>query len=327
MLYLGIDIAKETFDVALMVGTQLYRGHFSNDRQGHVKLGRWLENRSQGQFETVHACLEASGRYWEAIAQYLVAQGVAVSVVNPKLVKHHGEARMQRNKTDSEDALTIADYCAKHQPDLWQPPSVAYQELKDMVRHVQALKEDRQRERNRRKSGVQNEQVLETIEAHLVFLDEQITLLTQQINNHIDHHEELRRDKALLESIPGVGEVVAATFMAEVPDVSRFDQAGQVAAYAGLTPGQYQSGSSVHRPSKLVKWGNPRLRAVLFMPALSAHRWNPLVASLKDRLQDKGKSKMTIIVATMRKLIHLCFGVLKTRKPFDPTHSLNCQIA
>lgn len=327
MLSLGIDVAKDTFDVALLGGTQLYRGHFTNDRQGHDKLGRWLENRCQGQLETVHACLEASGRYWEEVAQYLVAQGLAVSVVNPKPVKHHGQVRMQRNKTDPDDALNIADYCAKHQPDLWQPPSPAYQELKDMVRHVQALKEDRQRERNRRQSGIQNEQVLETIDAHLAFLDEQITLLSQQINDHIDQHDQLRRDKALLESIPGVGEVVAATFMAEVPDVSRFNHAGQVAAYAGLTPGQHQSGSSVHRPSKLVKWGNARLRAVLYMPALSAHRWNPIVASLRRRLQDRGKSKMTIIVAVMRKLAHLCYGVLKTGIPFDPNHTINCQFA
>lgn len=325
MLYLGIDVAKETFDVALLSGPQLYRGHFSNDQSGHVKLGRWLENRCQGQLETIHVCLEASGRYWEEVAQYLVVQGLAVSVVNPKLIKAHGETTMQRNKTDRADALTIADYCAKHQPDLWQPPSPAYQELKEMVRHVQALKDDRQREQNRRQSGVQHDQVLETIDAHLAFLDEQITLLTQRIDDHIDQHEELQRDKALLESIPGVGDVVAATFMAEVPDVSRFDQAGQVAAYAGLTPGQHQSGSSVHRPSKLVKWGNANLRAVLYMPALSAHRWNPLVAALRQRLQDKGKSKMTIIVATMRKLVHLCYGVLKTGKPFDPNHALNFQ--
>ncbi len=324
MQFLGIDVAKDTFDVALVGGPQIYRGHFSNDRTGHAKLGRWLQKRCQDQ---VQACLEASGRYWEALALFLDEQGIAVSVVNPKLIKRHGETTMQRNKTDREDALTIADYCAKHQPDLWTAPAPAYQELKEMVRHVQALKADRQRERNRRQSGVQNKEVLATIDAHLAFLQEQIDALTQRINDHIDHHPELKADKDLLTSIPGVGDVIANTFMAEVPDVGRFPQASKLAAYAGLTPGEHRSGSSVHHPPKLVKWGNAHLRTAFYMPALNAHKFNPIVATLRKRLQRRGKSKMTIVVAIMRKLLHLCYGVLKTGKPFDPKHAINVNTA
>jgi len=322
--YLGIDISKATFDAWLIGGQEPQGGKFSNDAKGFGKLGRWLKKRTAGE---AHACMEATGRYWEELALFLTDEGYAVSVVNPKLIKRHAEAVMQRNKTDKQDARTIADYCLKQQPDLWEPPSPAYRQLKEMARHLKALKDDRQRERNRLKSGLTVPDVRAAIEKHIAFLEEQIDDLEQQIADHIDQHPQLKADKALLESIPGVGAVVAATFLAEIPDVSLFAQADQVAAFAGLTPSEHHSGSSIHKPGKLLKWGNRHLRAVLYMPALTAHLWNPIIANLKQRLEERGKSKMTVIVACMRKLLHLCYGVLKTRKPFDPNHVFNVQSA
>ena len=321
--YLGIDISKERFAVTLLGGAQSASGQFSNDPAGFAKLARWLQKRRA---TSLHACLEATSRYWEALALFLHDQGHQVSVVNPKLVKRHAESIMQRNKTDAQDAFTIADYCQKHQPPLWEPPSPAYRELQALVRHIQALKADRQRERNRRETAISTE-VVTAIDSHVAFLDDQIAQLEARINDHIDQHPDLKADKELLQSIPGIGDVLAATFLAEVRDVSRFQNAGQVAAYAGLTPGQRQSGSSLHSPGHLVKWGNPLLRSAFFMPALSAHRWNPVIAALKLRLEERGKSKMTIIVAIMRKLIHLCYGVLKTRQPFDPQHGIEQAIS
>jgi transposase len=156
------------------------------------------------------------------------------------------------------------------------------------------------------------------IEAHIDFLDQQIVELEQRIGEHIDQNPNLKADKELLLSIPGIGETTAAVFLAEVPNVRLFAHADQLAAYAGLTPGQRQSGTSLKGPGRLVKWGNARLRAALFMPALSAHVSNPIIAALRNRLLLRGKSKMTVVIAVMRKLIHLCYGILKTGKPFDP---------
>lgn len=314
---LGIDVSKKSFDVVLLGGEQTYRGHFGNDAAGWGKLRRWLQKR---QAEQVHACMEATGRYWVELAMFLHEAGYEVSVVNPKLIKKHGEATMQRNKTDAQDALTIADYCRKQQPDLWEPPSRAYRELQAMVRHVQALKVDRTRAMNRRQSGVTSPPVLAAIEGQIAFLNEQIKALEERINDHIDQHPKLKADKELLTSIPGVGDVIAAVFLAEVPHVRSFAQADQLAAFAGLTPGQRQSGTSLNSPGKLVKWGNARIRAAFYMPALSAHNHNPILASLRERLLQRGKTKMTVVVAVMRKMVHLCFGVLKTRKPFDPNY-------
>lgn len=314
---LGIDIAKESFDVALLDGGQTHQGHFSNDTAGLKKLSRWLKKR---RVEQAHICMEATGRYWEEVAYDLHEQGHQVSVVNPKLIKRHAEATMQRNKTDKQDALTIADYCAKQQPGLWTPPPPSFRRLQVMVRHVEALKQDRQRARNRRESSTQAAEVLEAIDGQIAFLDKQIADLETRINEHIDSDPELRRRRDLLLTIPGVGDVVSMTFLSEVPDVNLFSQASQLAAYAGLTPGEHQSGSSVRKKGKLVKWGNTHLRGVLYMPALSAHRWNPIIAALRERLKARNKHGLTIAVALMRKLLHLCYGVLKTGKPFDPNH-------
>ena len=101
---LGIDISKQSFDAAFLDGGHTYQGQFSNDKKGLQKLANWLKKRRA---EQVHACMEATSRYWEEIAYFLYEQGHKVSVVNPKLIKKHAEATMQRNKTDKQDALTI----------------------------------------------------------------------------------------------------------------------------------------------------------------------------------------------------------------------------
>lgn len=324
MHILGIDIAKATFSVSLLAGQQAQHGQFDNNKAGFARLQRWLQKRKAGQ---LHACMEATGAYWEELALFLHEQGHQVSVVNPKLIKRHAESIMQRNKTDRQDAGTIADYCAKHAPDLWSPPPVANRRLRTLVRHLQTLKEDRTRERNRLQAGISEPAVLQLINAHLAFLDEQITTLEQAIRDHIDQEPDLKTDKELLLSIPGIGDTTAALFLAEVPDISRFADASQLAAYAGLTPGQQQSGSSLQRPGRLVKWGNAHLRAGLYLPALAAQRFNPSIVPLRQRLLARGKSKMTVTVAAMRKLLVLAYGVLKTRKPYNPYHTVNVQLS
>lgn len=316
--YVGIDISKTTFDVALLGGAQTARSQFANDQSGFQKLAGWLQRQGASQ---VHACLEATGRYWVELALFLHEQGHAISVVNPKLIKKHSEAIMQRNKTDRQDALTIADYCAKQQPDLWTPPTAAYRQLQEMVRHLYTLKGDRTRVSNRRQSGLTSQEVLALLEEQLALLDRQIEQLQARIAQHIDNDPQLKADKELLLTIPGIGQTTAAVFLAEVPDVTLFKSGDQVAAFAGLTPGQQLSGTSLRRPARLVKWGNAHLRTALYMPALSAHRHNPIAAALRERLLQRGKSKMTTVVAVMRKLLILCYGVLKTRKPFDPHHA------
>ena len=104
-----------------------------------------------------------------------------------------------------------------------------------------------------------------------------------------------------------------------MPEPGSLQRSGQIVAYAGLNPSHYRSGSSINHPTRISKIGNATLRSALYMPALSAMRFNPAIAALVARLKSAGRLKpKQIVVAAMRKLLVLCFGVLKTGKRFDP---------
>lgn len=326
---LGIDIAKDTFDVVLLRQSDTFAGTFANDPKGYQGLHKWLEKRKCSPKTTstpLHACMEATGYYGADLADFLHQQGYQVSVVNPARIKAYGQSQMQRNKTDREDAKTIAHFCLTQQPELWTPPTPSQRELQALVRRLETLKDDRQRERNRLETAASFQSVVTTIRDHITFLSQQIDALTQQISDHIKQDPTLKQYFDLLTSIPGIGNTSAALLLAELPEVQQFHSVGQLVAYAGLSPAHHTSGSSVHRPPRLSKKGNIRLRSIFFMPALTAIRYNPVVRALADRLDERGKEKMVIIGAAMRKLLHLVYGVLKTCKPFDPDHcSVNPQ--
>lgn len=319
---LGIDISKDKFDVALFDSEQYQLGTFHNNKKGYQSLINWLKKR---QAKSAHVCIEATGRYGDAVATFLHERGYAVSMVNPARIKAYAASRLQRNKTDMEDAKVIAHFCATQKPSLWSPPPPEIQELQALSRRLENLQADRVREVNRQKSGIQSRTVLQTIEEHIAFLDEQIEALEQQIQDLIKKHPDLRQKQKLLTSIKGIGDSTAAKFLAEVPDPLRFNSASELAAYAGLTPMHHHSGSSVHRRGKLSKTGNKHFRTTFFMPALTAIRFNPIVRALAQRLEKRGKKRMTIVAAAMRKLVHLAYGVLKTGQPFDPNYVVNMQ--
>ncbi len=314
---LGIDISKATFDVVLVQEDRTKSGVFPNTPQGFSKLGRWLKK--QG-VETVHACLEATGTYGEALAECLYTAGHRVSVVNPAQIKAYGQSQLTRNKTDQADARVIADFCATQHPAVWTPPAPEWKELQALVRHLDSLKEMRQQERNRLSAGISSATVAQALHAHIAFLNQQIAALEQQIQAHIDHHPDLKRQHKLLRSIPGIGNLTAFTLLAEIRSIPAFDSARQLAAFAGLSPRQHRSGSSVRGQTRLSKTGSARLRKALYMPAIVAKRHNPLIAAFCQRLLARGKAMMAVIGAAMRKLLHLVYGVLKSGRPFDPDH-------
>ena len=272
-------------------------------------------------------CLEATGRYGEGLAEYFFEAGHQVSMVNPARIKKYAESQLKRNKTDQMDAVVIADFCRTQEPPHWRPATPQKRELQEMSRRLEALIEQRTRETNRLKSGQDCEVVLESLQDSLSFLDEQISKLEERIREHIDRHPDLKEEFDLLTSIRGIGDKTAIKLMAELPDVKRFDCVGQVVAYAGLSPQQHSSGSSVHKKSRLTKMGKQSLKTAMYFPALSAIRFNPIVKAMAERLQARGKDKMVIVGAAMRKLLQLVYGVLKSGKPFDPNYANLSQAA
>lgn len=315
MHILGIDIAKASFDTGLTEDNHSYEQEsFSNNNKGFKRLVKWL---AAHQVKELHVCLEATGRYGDALAHFLHSQGHQVSFVNPLRIHAYGRSKLRRNKNDRLDAQLIADFCFTQKPALWTPPSQLQRESQEISRHITTLKQDRQRKRNQLGSGLTSLRLRRSIEQTIDFLDKEIKLLEQELQELLTQDPDKAEDIKLLLSIPAIGLLTACHFLAEV-DVSRFSQASQLAAYAGLVPTEHSSGTSIHKKPRLSKVGNRHLRTLFFMPALSAHRFNPIIASLRTRLAERGKPKMSVIGAVMRKLLHLAYGVLKTRKPFDP---------
>jgi transposase len=313
----GIDVSKAKLSVAVYDGTGYRTATFDNDRGGFRRLAKWLKKQGG---RGAHVCLESTGSYGEAAALYLHERGYPVSVVNPARVKAYGQSQLKRNKNDREDARVIAHFCATQAPTLWTPPPPEVKELQALTRHRESLVADRTREKNHQQAGGLTAIVKESIQSHIDFLDEEIAAIDKLIEELIDKHPDLHQQRELLTTIPGISDKTATKFMAEVPDVLRFDSAKQLAAYAGLTPRQHHSGASVHRPGRLAKTGSQRLRTAFYMPALAAMRSNPIVQALAVRLDARGKSRMTVVGAAMRKLLHLAYGVLKTGQPFDPNY-------
>jgi len=262
--------------------------------------------------------MEATGTFAEAAALCLHAAGHVVSVVNPAQVYHFAQTSLSRTKTDKVDAQTIAKFCQMYQPPAWVPPAPQIRTLQALARRLDTLRERQTTEKNRLAAGPSNQEVSASIETVLTFLDKQIKAIKRQINEHLSNHPDLRQKRDLLVSIPGIADTSAAAILAELGDVTQFARAKQVAAFAGLVPKIRQSGSSVRGRATLSKRGSSRLRHALYFPAMTALRFNPLVRALRDRLQGRGKAKMAILGAAMRKLLHIVFGVLKSGRPFDP---------
>lgn len=321
--FLGIDISKEKFNVHLIQDQATWSGQFDNNHQGFKQLQKWLKKR---QGDQLHTCMEATGSYGESLAYFLHEQGYQVSVVNPKIIKHYGLSKMQRNKTDKLDAKLIAQYCQKETPRLWQPPSEAERTLKALTRRLDALIADRAREKNRLVAKAHPAVVERSIEETIAFYTEQIEKLEVQIQDHIDQHpDELKRKQQLLTSIPGIGDKTAAILLGELSNIALFPSVKQVTAFAGLTPKQLQSGK-IDRTGGIYKLGSRRLRTALYFPALSGKIHNPILRQMAARLAERGLTGMSAIAALMRKLLQLVYGVLKSERPFDPNYVVNVQV-
>lgn len=312
--HLGIDVAKAKLDGALRLPDGKYKHKvFENNPNGFTALSAWLDK--QGAIQA-HVCMEATGVYWEAVAEYLANKGMIVSVVNPAQIKAFGASRLVRTKTDKVDAQLIAAFCRERCPEPWQAPSPSEQALRALVLRLDALQAMRTQESNRLE--VARAVVKADIASHIDWLDGEIKALIKKIRDHIDDDPEMKDKQALLDSIPGVGERTIALLLAFCLHPGRFANARQAAAFAGLDPRQHESGSSVRGKPRMSKVGHAFLRKALYMPAMVTLYKTDWGRRFRERLAAAGKPPKLIIGAMMRKLVHVAFGVLKSGKSFNP---------
>lgn len=320
-VYIGIDVSKRKLDCAWLrdpdtgkVKTRV----FANDGAGHAAISAWLTQQTGAPADKIHIVMEATGIYHEALAQALYEAGFCVSVMNPAQAREFAKSLGIRGKNDKKDSIVLARYGEARRPKLWQPEPTAVRELKALLTRLEALDKDIQRECNRREKAevCQAEEVITSIDTVLFALRTERDRLARDIDDHIDRHPALKKDRALLQSVPGIGPTVSRRLLATLRSRD-FTSARQAAAFIGVIPIPWDSGTSVHAQPHLSKAGAPKLRRLLYMAAVVSLKHNPDIAAQYQRLTGRGKSAMSALGAAMRKLVHIAYGVLKHQIPYQ----------
>lgn len=318
---IGIDVSKAKIDVTWLKdpdSLKIKAKIFENNQTGFALLIEWMRTNTKQPANAIHCIMEATGIYHESLALWLHDKGVKVTVANPAHVKSFAKGLGAIHKTDKKDSFLLARYGSLVKPACWQPEAQNIRELKALLSRLDALERDLLREKNRLEKvdfSESSPRVTESINVMIHHLQVECDKLNQEIDDHIDRYPDLKRDQTLLQSIPAIGKVTSRLMLTVIRG-KHFESAGQCAAFLGLIPKQQESGIFRGRTT-LSKKGNPMIRAKLYMAAIVAGQYNPCIKAQKERLLKNGKTKMQALGAAMRKLVHICFGVLKNQTEYS----------
>lgn len=322
MNVIGIDVSKEKLDCLWLRDSatgKIKTNVFNNQPDHHKALVEWAIKTIGCDVAEILFVMEATGIYHESLAYSLYVTGAHVAVINPARIRDYAKALGSHTKNDKQDSRVIAHYGATQHPTLWQPEPPAVRALKALLARLEAVEKDAQREENRLEKATFSQtstEVIDSISSMLTLLATEKKRLEQLIDNHINSDPTLKNDAELLKSIPGVGDVLSR-YMAMTYHSRHFQRASQMAAYLGVVPVEHESGSSVRGRPRLSKSGSGVIRAKLYMPAVVAMQHNKQARELYQRLLKNGKSKMAAMGAVMRKIVHVCFGVLKHQQAYS----------
>jgi len=319
VLHCGIDVGKATLAVAVQPegGHGFEQCEFANSSSGHKKLLAWL-----GKWKApVRVSLEATGPYSLDVALALdAAEGIAVAVLNPHRFHRFAET-LRRSKTDAADAVALAEYNRRMEFVAWVRPSESVLELRAISRHIATLTEDHARLKNRlhaaRSSAATPRCVLDDLRRSMAGLQKRLVRLRREAMAAIGKDAGLQRKFEHLTGITGIGEVSAVQLLGELAGLDPEMTVRQWVAFSGLDPVHQVSGTSVHKPSRISRRGNRHLRRALYMPALSASRFDPHMKAFYNQLLTRHKTKMQAITAIARKLLHAIFGIFKNGTPYN----------
>lgn len=313
--FVGVDVAKNKFDVALQLGKSIHLECFSNDSKGHQAFSKWLAKLTTNPW----VCMEATGHYSELIADYLSSHLIRVSVVNPLQIKSFARAKLSRNKTDQIDAVLIASFCEYMHPRVFMPRTESHKQMKELSNLLDTLKMQHTQLSNQLGSA-QTKLARRETNMLLKQLSKRIDKIESLIADIVKNDERLNESFNLIISIKGIGKLTAYKVLSHVPHLHNFSNAKQFAAFIGISPRQHQSGNYQGKTT-ISRLGNSALRKSFYMAAMVAIRHNGLVAPFVSRLRKSGKAPKSIICAVMRKLAHLVFGILKNKRPFTENYA------
>lgn len=316
--YVGIDISKESFDVALERNGSYQYYKLSNDE-------KWFKELLCLMPLSCHIIMEASGPYYVKLALYLYEQQHSVSVVNPLVIRRFCQMRLCRTKTDKKDASMIAAYGKAEQPDLWQPEAGYVMELRQLQAAVDLLNKSRTSFLRQQHAfsylPVTSDQTVASLSCIIESIEREIALLEAKMQELIiQYHGSMYKQ---IQTIPGLGKKACLLLIVISGGFSKFSNAGQISSYIGLCPRIFESGSSVKGKSRITKMGMSKIRSVLYMCSWSAKRCNAACKELYDRLVAKGKSRRLALIAVANKLLKQVFAIATNQTTYTPSYSKN----
>lgn len=298
--WVGIDVSKRHWDVAIADHKKARR--FMADEAGLMALMAWLD-----ELEPRLVCLEATGGYERSLREALHARRIPLSVVNPRQVRDFARAQGELAKTDAIDAVMIARFAAAFHPEPDDPPTPAQERLRALRARRQQVVHSLTQEKNRLATAPDAE-TRRSIREAIDFYDRQLKEIDRRIAEITSADPIFRERLALLVSVPGVGAVTAAGLLAELPELGSLNR-GQAAKLVGLAPINRDSGSL--RGKRMIGGGRTQVRRSLYMATIVATQHNKLIRTHYRKLLQRGKAKMTALVACMRKLLLILNAMIK----------------
>lgn len=314
MTIIGIDVSKQWFDC--FCTARNITEQFLNTPIGWKEFLAWVD-------EPAHVVMEASGPYYLGLATYLYEQGIAVSVVNPLVIRRYGQMKLSRTKTDAKDAILIARYGIDQQPARWRPPSRIRQALAQLMSLREGLLRQLSVLHGQAEAFGQNKvepMIGEVIQQQRQHLTHSITRIDRRVQTLAEAH--YKQTLQALLTIPGIGKKTAIMLLMVTDGFARFDNSRALASYVGICPRIWESGSSVKGRGSISKLGCPQLRKLLYMCSWSAKRSNPACKQMYDRLKKRGKPEKVIKVAIAHKLLRQAYAIGSKGGLFEEQKSL-----
>ncbi len=318
-IFAGVDVgSKELVLVVRKNGKPFNPQKFSNTPADHARMAKKL-NKLSG----IIVCMEATGSYHFDLAVALHDAGVKVMVINPKVSHNFAKVLMNNSKTDDVDTNTLAVYAERMDFVPWSRPSNEKIALRCFSRRINALTDQKTAAKNQLhalSATVETPKaVLKDAQAAIDQLDKRIDQLTAGALALIEKHPELSRALVLFTTIKGIANTSAIALMGELLILPADMSHREWVKFAGLDPRAFDSGTSVHKKTRISKAGNSQIRAALYMPVWSAVQHDRHIKAYYQHLLDMGKLPLQACCAVMRKLLHAIHGMLKHDKPFDNT--------